>query len=87
MGENSMSFLNRCLAAMISSAMVLEAASAQAAQLTIFSDGPLQTSMVQIAAAFQSETRHELHIIYGTAPALRTKLEAGECSGAEHPDN
>ena len=73
-----MSFRNRCLAAIASIAMVLEVASAQAAELRVFSDGPLQTSMDQIAAAFQSQTKHQVHVVYGTAPALRAKLEAGE---------
>jgi ABC-type molybdate transport system substrate-binding protein len=70
-GRTRMGFWNRCLAAVIGIAMVLEAAAAHAAELRVFSDGPLQTSMVKIAAAFQSETKHEVHVIYGTAPALK----------------
>lgn len=73
-----MSFRNRCLAAIASIAMVLEVASVQAAELRVFSDGPLQTSMDKIAAAFQSQTTHQVHVVYGTAPALRAKLQAGE---------
>ena len=73
-----MGFWKRYLAVVTSIAMVLKVASAQAAELVVFSDGPLQTSMVKIAAAFKSETKHEVHIVYGTAPALRAKLQAGE---------
>ncbi len=55
-----MSFRNRCLAAVASIAMVLEVAFAQAAELVVFSDGPLQTSMDKIAAAFRSQTKHQV---------------------------
>ena len=54
------------------------AASSQAAEITVFSDGPLQTAMVRIVADFQSETKHNVQVVYGTAPALRAKLQAGE---------
>lgn len=66
------------MAAVASIAMVLEVAFAQAAELVVFSDGPLQTSMDKIAAAFRSQTKHQVQIVYGTAPSLRAKLQAGE---------
>lgn len=73
-----MGFWKRYLTAVTGIAIVFEVAATQAAELKVFSDGPLQTSMVKIAAAFQSETKHVVHVIYGTAPALRAKLQAGE---------
>jgi molybdate transport system substrate-binding protein len=73
-----MVFWNRCFAGVAGIAMLLEIAPAQAAELTVFSDGPLQTSLVNIATIFKSDTKHEVHVIYGTAPALRAKLQAGE---------
>lgn len=49
-----------------------------AADVTVFSDGPLQTSLVKIVADFQSETGHKVDVVYGTAPALKARLAAGE---------
>jgi molybdate transport system substrate-binding protein len=51
---------------------------AQAADLLVFTDGPLQTAMSKIVAGFQNGTGHNVHVVYGTAPALRAKLQAGE---------
>jgi len=50
----------------------------QADQITVFSDGPLSTAMAHIAKDFQSATGHTVQMAYGTAPALREKLKAGE---------
>lgn len=52
--------------------------SSQAAEITVFSDGPLSTAMVKIAGAFQAATGHTVKMVYGTAPALSAKLRAGE---------
>lgn len=50
----------------------------QAAQITVFSDGPLSSAMAHITKDFQSATGHTVQMVYGTAPALREKLKAGE---------
>jgi molybdate transport system substrate-binding protein len=52
--------------------------SAQAAEIKVFSDGPLSTAMAKIAAEFQSVTGHTAQMVYATAPALNAKLKAGE---------
>src|SRR5690242_1324604 len=49
-----------------------------AAELKVFSDGPLQTALAQIVPGFRSETGHDVVVVYGSAPALKAKLAAGE---------
>jgi molybdate transport system substrate-binding protein len=62
-----------CLVVMMAAALPL-----RAAELTVFSDGPLQTALVKIVADFQADTGHKVDVVYGTAPALKAKLAAGE---------
>jgi molybdate transport system substrate-binding protein len=54
------------------------AASGYAAELRVFSDGPLRTALVRIVSDFRSETSHNVEVVYDTAPALKAKLAAGE---------
>lgn len=54
------------------------AASGYAAELKVFSDGPLRTALIRIVADFRSDTNHDVEVVYGTAPALKAKLAAGE---------
>ncbi len=49
-----------------------------AAELRVFSDGPLRTALVRIVSDFRSETSHNVEVVYDTAPALKAKLAAGE---------
>src|SRR4051812_2216654 len=51
---------------------------AQGAELKVYSDGPLQPALRQLTAEFRAATGHELSLVYGTAPALKAKIEAGE---------
>lgn len=53
-------------------------ASCFAAEVRVFSDGPLRTALAQIATGFRAQTGHDLQVIYDTAPALRARLVAGE---------
>ena len=53
-------------------------ASPLAAELKVFSDGPLRSALVKIIPNFQAETNHKVEVVYGTAPALKAKLTAGE---------
>jgi molybdate transport system substrate-binding protein len=53
-------------------------ASCQAADLKVFSDGPLRTALAQIVPEFRAQTGHAVEVVYGTAPALKAKLAAGE---------
>jgi molybdate transport system substrate-binding protein len=50
----------------------------KAADLLVFSDGPLQSALGGIVDAFQNNTGHKVQVLFGTAPALRAKLKAGE---------
>src|SRR4051812_7438827 len=54
------------------------AASCQAADLKVFSDGPLRTALTQIVAEFRAQSGHAVEVVYATAPALKAKLGAGE---------
>jgi molybdate transport system substrate-binding protein len=50
----------------------------QAADLKVLSDGPLRTALAQIVPEFRAQTGHAVEVVYGTAPALKAKLAAGE---------
>jgi molybdate transport system substrate-binding protein len=67
----------RILAAVIVPAGIW-GASCQAADLKVFSDGPLQAALVQIVPSFQAQNGHDVQVVYGTAPALKAKLAGGE---------
>src|SRR5215211_4133436 len=54
------------------------AGSGRAAEIKIFSDGPLQTALVRIVPEFRAQTGHGVEVVYGTAPTLKAKLAAGE---------
>ena len=73
-----MTLWRRFLTTTVITCSIMWCASSQAADLLVFSDGPLQTAMVKIDDEFQSGTGHKVQIVYGTAPALRAKLQAGE---------
>jgi molybdate transport system substrate-binding protein len=73
-----MYLLNRLVSAFWLVSVPICAASSQAAEITVFSDGPLQTAMVGVARGFQAATGHTVQMVYGTAPALNAKLQAGE---------
>jgi molybdate transport system substrate-binding protein len=70
--------LSRFFVAACVTPLTLWTISSQADEITVFSDGPLQTAMVKIASDFQSATGHTVQTVYGTAPALNAKLKAGE---------
>jgi molybdate transport system substrate-binding protein len=53
-------------------------ASCDAAEVRVFSDGPLRTALTQIVASFRTQTGHDVQVVYDTAPALRARLAAGE---------
>jgi molybdate transport system substrate-binding protein len=69
---------NRLFAVVCIGPVVLWAAASDATELKVFSDGPLQTALVRIVADFRAETNHSVEVVYGTAPALKAKLAAGE---------
>jgi molybdate transport system substrate-binding protein len=73
-----MRLLNRLVSAASLASVTICGASSQAAEITVFSDGPLQTAMVRVASDFQAATGHTVRMVYGTAPALNAKLQAGE---------
>src|SRR3954469_20164493 len=73
-----MRLLKHFLAAACIASVALWNAPSKAADLVVFSDGPLQSALVGIVDDFQSSTGHTVQVVFGTAPALRAKLNAGE---------
>jgi molybdate transport system substrate-binding protein len=70
-------FKHFLLAACIASGALWNVPS-KASDLLVFSDGPLGSALAGIVAEFQSGTGHKVQVVFGTAPALRAKLNAGE---------
>lgn len=52
--------------------------SAAAADLKAFVDGPLRPAMAKLSADFRAQTGHILSSEFGSAPALKARLAAGE---------
>jgi molybdate transport system substrate-binding protein len=73
-----MCFWHRLFALACIGAMVLGTASSRAAEVKVFSDGPLRTALVKIIDDFRAETNHNVVVVYDTAPGLKAKLAAGE---------
>ena len=66
------------LAAGCMASVALWNAPSRAADLLVFSDGPLRGALAGIVADFQSVTGHKVRVVFNTAPALRARLKAGE---------
>jgi molybdate transport system substrate-binding protein len=58
--------------------IALGSTSSTAADLLVFSDGPLRAALTEIVRKFQSDTGHKVQVVFATAPALRARLNAGE---------
>jgi molybdate transport system substrate-binding protein len=52
--------------------------SARAADIKVLSDGPLRSVLTTIAERFQRETEHKVHLFFGSGPALKARVAAGE---------
>ena len=50
------------------------------AKIQVLSDGPLQPALVQIGAAFQRESGHQVAFSFGTAPVVHKKVADGEAA-------
>jgi molybdate transport system substrate-binding protein len=70
--------IGRLTAAMAAVAILLASAPAHAADLVVFSDGPLKPALDKIATRFQAKSSHQVGIVYGPSPVLKAKLAAGE---------
>jgi molybdate transport system substrate-binding protein len=46
--------------------------------LKVMSDGPLRPALVQIAEAFERESRHRLELVFGTSPVIHERVSSGE---------
>ncbi len=73
-----MVLLKHLLAAACMASVALWNAPSKAADLLVFSDGPLRGVLERIVDDFQSITGDKVQVLFGTAPALRAKLKGGE---------
>jgi molybdate transport system substrate-binding protein len=73
-----MGLFKHLLAAACMAGVALCNAPSKAADLLVFSDGPLRGALRGIVDDFQSATGHKVQVVFATAPALRAKLKAGE---------
>src|SRR5947209_13804916 len=51
---------------------------AGAAEIKVLSDGPLRSALTKITEQFQRQTEHRVHLSFGAAPALKTRMAEGE---------
>lgn len=69
--------LTTTIALCLSLALVWPGASC-AADIKVLSDGPLRSALTEIAERFQRQTEHRVHLSFGAAPALKTRMAEGE---------
>jgi molybdate transport system substrate-binding protein len=59
-------------------AAMLVASAANAAELKVLADGPLETSLKPIGAAFSAESGHKVAFVFAPSPVLHKRLADGE---------
>src|SRR5262249_43969313 len=49
-----------------------------AAEITVFSDGPLRPALVRIAASFRADSGHDIKLVTGLSPVIHKRITDGE---------
>lgn len=60
--------------------LVIWVSTVNAAELRVLSAGAVEPALVVLASAFHRDTGHQVAITFATAPALRSKVNAGEAA-------
>lgn len=59
-------------------AAAFAAGQATAADIRVFSDGPLERALVAAAKAFGNETGHNVNFVFGLSPVIHKRISEGE---------
>jgi len=72
-------FIALCIIAAVAAVPVAPGA-AWAAEVTIFSDSPLQLALTNIAQDFQRASGHTVRFVFGLSPVIHKKVVNGEAT-------
>ena len=72
-------FIALCIIAAVAAVPVAPGA-ARAAEVTIFSDSPLQLALTNIAQDFQRASGHTVRFVFGLSPVIHKKVVNGEAT-------
>ena len=57
-------------------------ATANAANIKVLSDSPLQPALTKVAEVFRQETRNQVNFVFDPSPAVKKRIEDGETADA-----